>query len=86
MKRLLRRILVPIDLSHASAEQAQVARRIAQTLDVPLILAHVIEPVKTRLAARLHLAGIQADHRAAAEDRLQQLIATNPASPSMRKR
>ena len=79
-KRLLRRLLVPIDLSGGSADQAQVARTIAQTLDLPLILAHVIEPVRTHLAARLHLPGIQADRRERAEERLRELVADWPAT------
>jgi nucleotide-binding universal stress UspA family protein len=45
---------------------------------VPLILVHVIEPLKTRLAARLHLVGIEADRRAVAEDGLGELMATLP--------
>ena len=79
-KRLLRRLLVPIDLSGGSVDQAQVARTIAQTLDLPLILAHVIEPVRTHLAARLHLPGIQADRRERAEERLRELLAGWPAT------
>ena len=43
---------------------------------VPLILVHVIEPVKTGLAARLHLAGIEAERRAVAEDALQAILAS----------
>jgi nucleotide-binding universal stress UspA family protein len=77
-KGLVRRILVPVDLSAASLEQTQVARGLAEALDVPTILAHVIEPVKSPLAARLHLTGIEADRRAIAEDRLSELLATIP--------
>jgi universal stress protein A len=77
-RRIVGRILVPVDLSVHSIEQAQLARTIAEVLSVPLICAHVIEPVRTRLAARLHLTGIQADRRAAAEDRMRELVATLP--------
>jgi nucleotide-binding universal stress UspA family protein len=77
-KRLIRRILVPVDLSSASLHQTQVARQLAEGLDLPLILVHVIEPLKTRLAARLHLAGVEADRRAVAEDGLNELQATLP--------
>ena len=35
-------------------------------LKVPLILAHVIEPVKTRHAARIHVPTLEADRRAVA--------------------
>jgi nucleotide-binding universal stress UspA family protein len=77
-KRLIRRILVPVDLSAASLEQTQIARGLAEALGVPLILVTVVEPLKSRLAARLHLAGIEADRRAVAEDGLGVLMATLP--------
>ena len=76
--RLIRRILVPVDLSAASLHQTQVARGLAEALAVPLILVHVVEPLKTRLAARLHIAGVEADRRAVAEDGLNELLATLP--------
>ena len=78
-KRVLRRILVPVDLSPASKHQAAVAAGLAAVAGVPLIVVHVVEPVKSRLAARLHLAGIEADRRAIAEDGLQELVAGLPA-------
>jgi nucleotide-binding universal stress UspA family protein len=73
-KRVLGRIVVPVDLSPASRHQAAVAAGLAEAAGVPLILVHVIEPVKTRLAARLHLAGIEAQRRAVAEDALQAIL------------
>ncbi len=76
--RLIRRILVPVDLSPASRHQTQVARGLAEALIVPLILVHVVEPLRSRLAARLHLAGVEADRRAVAEDGLNELSATLP--------
>jgi nucleotide-binding universal stress UspA family protein len=77
-KRLIRRILVPVDLTPASRHQTDVARALAEGVGVPLILVHVVEPLRTRLAARLHLAGIEADRRAVAEDGLNALLATVP--------
>ena len=70
--------VVPVDLSPASLYQIQVARGMAEALDLGIILVHVVEPLKTRLAARLHVAGIEADRRAVAEDRLSELLATIP--------
>jgi nucleotide-binding universal stress UspA family protein len=78
VKRLISRILVPVDLSAASQRQTQIARQLAEALGVPMILVHVIEPLKSPLAARLHLAGLEADRRAQAEDGLAELIATLP--------
>ena len=74
-KQLIGRIIVPVDLSAASAHQIEVARGIASALAVPLILVHVVEPLRSRFAARLHLAGIDGDRRAEAEDALQELLA-----------
>lgn len=79
-KRLIGRILVPVDLSPASARQTQVAKGLAEALGLPIILVHVIEPLKSRLAARLHEAGIEAHRRAVAEEGLNELLATIPLS------
>ena len=76
--RLIGRIVVPVDLSPASRHQTEVACGLAEALGVPMIFVHVIEPLKTRLAARLHLAGIEADRRAIAEDGLSELMAIVP--------
>ena len=67
-----------MDLSPASLYQAQVASGLAEALTLPLILVHVIEPLKTRLAARLHLTGVEADRRAVAEEGLGEIVATMP--------
>ena len=75
-RRIVRRILVPVDLTAASARQVLVAGRLAQALDVPLIVTYVIEPVRSPLAARLHLHSIDVERRARAEEALRKLIAT----------
>jgi nucleotide-binding universal stress UspA family protein len=77
-KRLIGRIVVPVDLSPASLHQTQVAQGLAEALSVPMILVHVIEPVKSRLSARLQMAGIEADRRAVAEDGLSALMTAVP--------
>ena len=58
--------------------QTKIAAGIADALDLPAILAYVIEPIRTPLAARLHLAGIQGNRRAVADDRLKDLLAIMP--------
>ena len=75
-RRIIGRILVPVDLTSASLHQTRIARGIAEALNVPLILVHVVEPVRSRLAAHLHLAGIEASRRAKADEGLSELIAT----------
>jgi nucleotide-binding universal stress UspA family protein len=77
-KRIVGRILVPVDLSEASLHQAQIARGIADALNVPVIIVHVVEPVRSRLAAQLHLPGIEASRRASAEEGLSELMAALP--------
>ena len=76
--RLLRRIVVPIDLSPASLYQTQVARGLAEALNLPFVLVHVIEPVRSRLLARLNLTGLDSDRRSVAEGCLDELVAALP--------
>ena len=76
--RLLHRILVAVDLSPASIPQAQAARRVAEAFDLPMVLVHVVEPIKSRIAAKLHLSSVEADRRAVAEEGLNELMATLP--------
>jgi nucleotide-binding universal stress UspA family protein len=72
--RVVRRMLVPVDLSPASVDQVSAARRIAEALQIPMIVTHVVEPVRTPLAAKLHLPGVEAERRTRAEDALNELV------------
>jgi nucleotide-binding universal stress UspA family protein len=74
-RRLLGHVMAPVDLNPASVPQTQIARAIGEALSLPLLVVHVIEPIKSRLAARLHGAGLEANRRALAEDRLNELVA-----------
>ena len=74
--RAVRRILVPVDLSPASVDQVRLAGRVAEALQVPMIVTHVVEPVRTPLAAKLHLPGVELERRARAEDALNELCET----------
>jgi nucleotide-binding universal stress UspA family protein len=75
-KSLVRRVVVPVDLSSASLYQTQVANGLAEALGLPLVIVHVIEPVKSRLLTRLNLAGLDSTRRADAEDDLAHLVET----------
>jgi nucleotide-binding universal stress UspA family protein len=79
LKAVIQRIVVPVDLSSSSVHQTQAASRIAQVLDLPLVLVHVLEPVRSRLLARLDEAGLDATRRAEAETGLDRLQAVIPA-------
>lgn len=75
---LLRRIVAPVDLSPASPHQTRVASGLADALNLPLILVHVIEPARSRVLTRLNLGGMDFSQRATAEDALDELMATIP--------
>jgi nucleotide-binding universal stress UspA family protein len=75
----LTRIVAPIDLSPASAHQAQVAARIAATLSVPLVLAHVLEPIFVPYNIRLAVSGVDTARREQAEERMAAIASQLPA-------
>jgi len=72
LRKLVRRVLVPVDLSSATLGQVAIARRISTALTVPLILAHVIEPVRA-LASHAALPTVETERRYRAEAELEQL-------------
>ena len=78
LRRTVGRILVPVDLTPASIHQMQVARAVSEALHVPLLATHVVEPVRSPLAARLHLPSIELERKTRAEDALAELLATVP--------
>ena len=74
-KTLVKRILVPVDLTgEASRAQVTVASGLAEALNLPLIVAHVVEPIRSRVAARLHVQGLEADRRSIAEEGLAAVV------------
>jgi nucleotide-binding universal stress UspA family protein len=79
VKPLVRRVLVPVDLSSATARQVQVARGLAAALDVPVLLAHVIEPARFPSATPAPLPSVNAERRARADQALEALISTLPS-------
>ena len=78
LQRMIGRVLVPVDLSAASLHQVQIARGISEALSVPMLVTCVVEPVRSPLAAKLHLSGIELERRTRAEDALAELLATVP--------
>jgi nucleotide-binding universal stress UspA family protein len=78
VRALLRRMLVPLDLSKQSLHQVQMARAISDALKLPFIAAHVVEPVRTPLAAKLQMSHIDLERKTRAEDALEELLATVP--------
>lgn len=78
MRASIGRILVPLDLSAASIHQVQIARAISDALRVPFVATYVVEPVRSPLAAKLHLPSIELERKTRAEDALGELLATVP--------
>ena len=78
VRRRIGRVLVPVDLTRASLHQVQIARAICEALNVPFIATHVVEPVRSPRAPKLHLPSIDLERRAAAEDALNELLASVP--------
>lgn len=78
VKGIIRRVLAPVDLSAATARQVQVARGLAEALDIPLLLLHVVEPVRFPVPAQTHLPNVDAERRTRADQALDDLVATIP--------
>lgn len=74
----VRRVLAPVDLSAATAHQIAVAYKVAEHLGLPLLLLHVIEPVRSMVAAHPRLPKIDAERRDRAERELEAAIASVP--------
>ena len=72
--RQISRILAPVDLTAASPRQVAIAAAIAQALAVPLLIAHVLEPVAIPTRVRLAVAGADTSRRARAEERMQEIV------------
>ncbi len=74
--RHVRCVLAPVDLTEASSRQAAVAAQIAQALAVPLLMAHVLEPVMLPTRLRSSEKDIDASRRGAVQNRLQEMAAS----------
>ena len=77
-RSFVRRILVPLDLTEHSIHQVQVARALSEALQVPFLAVHVVEPVRSPLAEKLHLPHLELERKTRAEDALDDLLATVP--------
>ena len=78
MARYVNRVITPLDLSEASPRQLAVAAGIAQALSVPLLIAHVLEPIVIPMRVRLAMSGANEVRRTSAEDRLADLAQSLP--------
>ena len=76
----VRRILTPVDLAGATARQVAVAQKVSEHLGLPLLLLHVVEPVRPMVAAHPRLPKIDAERRDRAERQLEEFVAGVPPS------
>jgi nucleotide-binding universal stress UspA family protein len=72
IRKAVRRVLVPVDLTAATSHQVAIAGEICHELTVPLLLAHVIEPVRA-LSGNPALHTVETERRYRAEAELERL-------------
>jgi nucleotide-binding universal stress UspA family protein len=82
IRHAVRRLLAPVDLSSATAHQLATTARIAEALQVPWLVLHVIEPVRSMVPSTPGLPNMEAERRDRAERQLESMIASlTPAKP-----
>lgn len=70
----VRRVLAPVDLTGATPHQLRIARGLAEALRVPLLLLHVVEPVRATASASARLPKVEAERRYRAEQDLERAL------------
>ena len=76
----VKRVLIPVDLGAATVEQVRAAQNIAAALEVPMLLAHVVEPVHFAVSGLPHLPNLEVERRARAERALADLVSSIPSN------
>jgi universal stress protein A len=76
IKKLVRRIVVPVDLTPTTPGHLSSARAVAQGLGVPLLLVHVIEPVRP-LSGHHDVHTVETERRYRVETELERLNAAS---------
>jgi nucleotide-binding universal stress UspA family protein len=77
--KTVRRVMVPVDLTAATPHQLRIARGLAEALDVPLLVLHVVEPVRATVSALPRLPRVEAERRYRAEQNLKRALEDMPA-------
>jgi nucleotide-binding universal stress UspA family protein len=77
--RIVRRAMAPVDLTAATPHQLRVARGLAEALNVPLLLLHVVEPVRATVSASARLPKVEAERRYRAEQNLERALEDMPS-------
>ena len=79
LRQLVGRVLAPVDLTAASRNQVQIAGALASVIEVPLLLAHVIEPLRFPGPPRMRRPTVDGERRERSEQELQALMTAVPA-------
>lgn len=79
LRKLVRRVLVPVDLTAATPNQLVIARGLAEALSLPLLLLHVVEPLRSMVAAQAALPTVETERRYRAEAELERVATAIPA-------
>lgn len=78
MRKTVRRILAPVDLTAATPRQLSVVATIAKALEVPVVALHVIEPVRSMVSTHARVPSIETERRYRAERELERAIDALP--------
>jgi nucleotide-binding universal stress UspA family protein len=73
VKRVVKRILVPVDLSAATLDQVGSAKNVAGVLDVPVLLTFVVQPLHFAVSGLPHMPNLEVERRYRAERSLAEL-------------
>jgi nucleotide-binding universal stress UspA family protein len=76
LARYITRVIVPVDLTQASAHQLSVARGIAMAISARLLAVHVLEPLFVPHLLRVALPGAEHMRRSQAEEKLAGFVAS----------
>jgi nucleotide-binding universal stress UspA family protein len=74
LARQITRVIVPVDLTEASAHQLTVGQGIAEAVSARLMAVHVLEPIFVASRVRAALAGAEHMRRSQAEEKLAELV------------
>jgi len=80
MVAAVNRVLIPVDLLPGSEAHVRDALRVAETLGVPALVTHVIEPTRLPFARRQDGLRIDAERRARADEALEAMLNSAPSS------
>jgi universal stress protein A len=78
VRAAVNRIVVPVDLMSGATAHVHLAARVAEALEVPLLVTHVIEPTRLPFTRREHAIVLDAERRARADEALEALVKTVP--------